>query len=141
MLKEYVTGDALPVIQKDIDQKRIDGWAALSGDFNGCTWTRFTPGDPFQGHHRPRPHVPGLSQRADDGLLWRGLGPGRPAARGALSGPHPAGDTIGISGQVEDTILENGCKILQCRLGISKQGLDKPAVTGLAEVILAEEAS
>lgn len=34
MLENAKAGDNLPVIEKDIDQNRIDRWARLSGDFN-----------------------------------------------------------------------------------------------------------
>jgi 3-hydroxybutyryl-CoA dehydratase len=34
MLRKVKPGDSLPVIEKEIDQDRILGWARISGDFN-----------------------------------------------------------------------------------------------------------
>ena len=142
MLKEYVTGDALPVIQKDIDQKRIDGWAALSGDFNRLHVDPVYAGEThFKGTIAHGPMSLAFLNELMMACFGEAWARGGRLREVRFLAPIRPGDTIGISGQVEDTILENGCKILQCRLSIGKQGLDKPAVTGLAEVILAEEAS
>lgn len=142
MRKDYAAGDRLPATNKDIDQKRINGWAALSGDFNRLhvdpDYARETS---FGGTIAHGP----LSLAFLNELMMACFG--QAWARGGrlrevrFLAPIRPGDHININGTVEAASQEGPRRTLQCRLGINKQGEGKAAVTGLAELTLTGEES
>ncbi|MBU4563617.1 MAG: MaoC family dehydratase [Proteobacteria bacterium] len=137
MLKDYASGERLPEIKKDIDQKRIDGWAALSGDFNRLHVDPVYAGKThFKGTIAHGP----MSLAFLNELMMTCFG--RAWARGGLLrevrflAPIRPGDSIRIGGVVEQVTEQGSGRTLHCRLEISKPNLEKSAVTGLAEVTI-----
>ena len=142
MLKNFAAGDPLPAINKEIDQERINGWAELSGDFNKL---HVDPDYAKQTHFKGTiAHGP-LSLAFLNELMMSCFG--EAWARGGclrevrFQAPIRPGDRISIGGLVEKVAGEGPRKTLLCRLGISKHGEEKAAVTGLAEISLGGEAS
>jgi 3-hydroxybutyryl-CoA dehydratase len=132
MLKNVQPGELLPVIEKDIDQPRIDRWAKLSKDFNRLhVDPEYAGKTPFRGTIAHGP----LSLAFLNELMMECFGAGWAAGGRLLDvrfiAPIRPGDRIRISGQVKRISEEEGKWAVECDLFVEKQKGEK-AVVGRA---------
>jgi 3-hydroxybutyryl-CoA dehydratase len=132
MLKNPQPGDALPAIEKEIDQDGILRWARLSGDFNRLhvdpEYARQTR---FQGTIAHGP----LSLAFLNELMMEYFGLGWAAGGRLLDvrflAPIRPGERIRIGGRVRQIQKEEGRSLVECDLSIEKQNGEQ-AVVGRA---------
>jgi len=138
MITNLKPGESLPPLEKDIDQARINGWAALSGDFNRL---HVDPGyarqTPFKGtiSHGPL-SLAFLNEfmMACFGIQWARTGKLQDVR---FVAPVRPGERIKIGGILQSTRkIEQGWEI-GCDVFIEKPGNEK-AVVGRASVEIPE---
>lgn len=133
MEKQMQPGDQLPDIVKKISQKRINAWAAISGDYNPlhvdpqyARKTRFK---------KTIAHGPLLLAFLNQ-LMMKCFGPAW-MTHGKMSdirfiAPIYPGDSIRISGSITKVSKQKAAQIVKCELYIEKD-TGKRAVVGTAE--------
>ena len=134
MVSKFKEGDLLPPIEKDIDQARIDQWAALSGDFNRLhVDPEYARQSPFKGtiSHGPL-SLAFLNEfmMASFGVHW--------ATTGKLQdvrfvAPIRPGERIKIGGSIQSILEDENVQEIECNISIEKPGSEK-AVVGRAFV-------
>ena len=141
MIKDATVGDALPSIEKTIDQERIMGWARISGDFNRLhVDPEYAEKTRFKGTIAHGP----MSLAFLNELMLQYFG-GEWVKGGKLLdvrfvAPIRPGDRIKIGGIVKRIFEEDGEQFLECDLFIEKTEGDR-AVVGRAIGRIGETAS
>jgi len=138
MIKDAAVGDALPSIEKTIDQERIMGWARISGDFNRLhVDPEYAQKTPFKGTIAHGP----LSLAFLNELMMEYFGSewimGGKLLDVRFVAPIRPGDRIKIGGTVKRLFEEDGEQFLECDLFIEK-GKGEKAVVGRAIGRIAE---
>jgi 3-hydroxybutyryl-CoA dehydratase len=135
MPKDVKAGDALPSIEKSIDQDMILRWAKLSGDFNRLhvdpEYARQTR---FQGTIAHGP----MSLAFLNELMMRCFGQGWAVGGKLLDvrfvAPIRPGDRIRIGGTVKEVQKKEGRCSVECDLSIERQNGEKAVVgRGIAD--------
>lgn len=129
MLRNVQPGEPLPVIEKDIDQNRIDRWAKLSGDFNRLhVDPEYAGQTPFRGTIAHGP----MSLAFLNELMMASFGLGWVVGGRLLDvrfvAPIRPGDRIRIGGRIKGTSREKGNWVVECDLAIEKQNGEKAAL-------------
>lgn len=130
MLETFEAGQALPSIEKSIDQERILGWAAISGDYNRLhVDAEFAKSTPFRGTIAHGP----MSLAFLNELMMASFGPhwvmGGKLLDVRFLAPIRPGDRIRVGGSVK-RVYEAGRELfIECDLFIEK-GDGERAVTG-----------
>ena len=129
MLKDLKTGSPLPTIEKFIDQKRMNQWARISGDYNRLhvdpEYARQTP---FKGTIAHGP----MSLAFLNELMMKCFNEGW-AVGGKLYGvrfvsPVKDGDRIRIGGVVTGISEKDGRRLVACDLFVEKEDGTKAVV-------------
>lgn len=129
MLKNAKPGDRLPVIEKDIDQDRINRWAKLSGDFNPLhVDIEYAKSSRFGGTIAHGP----MSLAFLNELMMECFGKGWVTGGKLLDvrfvAPTRPGDKIKITGTVTSVEQKGDDLVLDCDLFIQKQDGEKTVV-------------
>lgn len=140
MLNKPKVGDRLPASTKEIDQERIMGWAALSGDYNRLhVDPEYAGSTRFKGTIAHGPMSLGFLCE----LMMAGFDEGWAAGGRLLDvrflAPIRPGDRIKVEGTVESIVEENNVRYAECNLCIVKED-GTVAVTGRALGRITEEA-
>jgi len=132
MLKNVRVGDALPSIEKRIDQEDIMGWARISGDFNRL---HVDPGyagkSRFKGTIAHGPMSLAFLNRLMMGCLNEGWIKGGRLLDVRFVAPIRPGDRIKIGGTVKSVLEEESGVHVECDIFVEKETGEK-AVVGRA---------
>jgi 3-hydroxybutyryl-CoA dehydratase len=141
ILEQAKVGDALPAIEKAIDQDRIMAWARISGDFNRLhVDPAYAAKTPFKGTIAHGPMSLGFLNQ----LLMECFGAewlrGGQLLDVRFVAPIRPGDTVVVSGTIKEIHERGGRAYAECDLFIDKVEGER-AVIGRAVSRLSENAS
>ena len=139
--KSAKPGDALPAVEKTIDQDRIMAWARISGDFNRLhVDPAYAAETRFKGTIAHGPMSLGFLNQ----LLMECFGAewvrGGQLLDVRFVAPIRPGDTVVVSGTIKEINERGGKAYAECDLFIDKDEGER-AVVGRAVSRLSEEAS
>lgn len=141
MLTNVKSGDCLPVIEKDIDQDRINRWARLSGDFNSLhVDLEFAKATRFGGTIAHGPMSLAFLNELMMDCFGKGWAAGGKLLDVRFVSPTRPGDRIKITGTVTSVEKKDNGLICACDLFIQKQDGEK-TVVGKSVARIGEEIS
>jgi acyl dehydratase len=137
MIRDVKAGDALPPIEKAIDQERIMGWARISGDFNRLhVDPEFGRQTPFKGNIAHGPMSLAFLNELMMACFGEGWIMGGKLLDVRFVAPIRPGDRIKIGGTVQRLLQEGKESFAECDLFIEK-GEGEHAVVGRTVVKIA----
>ncbi|MDD5222478.1 MAG: MaoC family dehydratase [bacterium] len=129
MLRNAKSGDSLPVIEKDIDQDRINRWAKLSGDFNSLhVDIEFAKASRFGGTIAHGPMSLAFLNELMMECFGKGWVTGGKLLEVRFVAPTRPGDKIQITGTVTSVEKKGNDLVCNCDLFIQKQTGEKTVV-------------
>jgi len=130
MLNNFKAGEALPSIEKSIDQERIMVWARISGDFNRLhVDPEFAGNTPFKGTIAHGPMSLAFLNQLMMACFGEGWVLGGKLLDVRFVAPIRPGDRIKIGGTITRVFEDQGMKQAECDLYIEK-GDGQKAVLG-----------
>jgi 3-hydroxybutyryl-CoA dehydratase len=129
MIEGVRAGDALPSIEKRVDQERILAWAGVSGDFNRLhVDPEYAKKTPFKGTVAHGPMALAFLNQLMVECFGEGWILGGKLLDVRFVAPILPGDTITIGGSVKNVYHEGDGKFAECDLFIEKGDGEKAVV-------------